>query len=138
MGIDVARGLAALGMVGAHVGIAETFDWARVETWLDVVHGRSSVLFAIVAGISIALVTGRTRRPALEELPALRLRLLGRGAVVFAIGVALELLNTGIAVILTVYGVLFVAVIPFLRWVAAASTRSAPLRPCSSAVRWSG
>lgn len=116
MGVDIARGLAVLGMVGAHVGVTEAFDWARVETWLDVVHGRSSILFAVVAGISIALLTGRTSRPTPEQLPALRLRLLGRGAVVFAIGVALELLNTGIAVILTVYGVLFVAVIPFLRW----------------------
>jgi len=116
MGVDIARGLAVLGMAGAHVGATEVFEWARIETWLDLVHGRSSILFAVVAGISIALLTGRRRRPEPEELPALRLRLLGRGAVIFAIGLALELLNTGIAVILTVYGVLFVAVIPFLRW----------------------
>lgn len=116
MGVDVARGLAVLGMVGAHIGVTESFDWARIDTWTDLVHGRSSILFAVVAGISIALLSGGRRRPEPEELPALRLRLVGRGAVVFALGVALELLSTGIAVILTVYGVLFVAVIPFLRW----------------------
>ncbi|MFC7431333.1 MULTISPECIES: heparan-alpha-glucosaminide N-acetyltransferase domain-containing protein [unclassified Agrococcus] len=116
MGVDVARGVAVVGMLGAHVGVTEAFDWARVETWTDVVHGRSSLLFALVAGISVALLAGGTRRPTDAALPRLRLRLVGRGAVVFAIGCSLELLGTGVSVVLTVYGILFVAIIPFLRW----------------------
>lgn len=116
MGVDVARGLAVVGMVGAHVGVTETFDWARIETWTDLVHGRSSILFAIVAGVSVALLTGGHRGVDGRDVRALRLRLVGRGAAVFAIGIALELLGTGIAVILPLYGVLFVAVIPFLQW----------------------
>jgi hypothetical protein len=103
-------------MIGAHVGVTEAFRWGDVSTWTDLVHGRSSLLFALVAGISIALLTGGRTLPAREDLPRLRLLLVGRGAVVFALGVALELLGTGIAVILTLYGVLFVAVVPFLRW----------------------
>lgn len=104
-------------MVGAHVGaVREPFAWGEPATWGDLVNGRSSILFAVLAGVSIALVTGRDRLPAPDDLPGLRLRLLGRGAAIFAIGVALELLGTGVAVILTLYGVLYVAALPFLRW----------------------
>lgn len=116
LGLDVARGLAILGMAGAHIGETEAFDWTDPTTWTDLVHGRSSILFAVLAGVSIALMTGRSTVPERERLPDIRLRLVGRGAVIFAIGLALEMLNTPIAVILTLYGLIYVAVIPFLRW----------------------
>lgn len=104
MGLDVARALALLGMVGAHLGVGGLVD------------GRSSILFAVLAGVSVALMTGRTQVPEPHMLPVLRLRLIGRGAAIFVIGLALEALGTPIAVILTVYGLLYVAAIPFLRW----------------------
>ncbi len=116
IGLDVARALAILGMAGAHVGEFQPFSWTDPGTWTDLVHGRSSILFAVLAGVSIALMTGRSTLPPPERMPALRLGLVGRGAVIFLIGLALELLNTPIAVILTLYGLLYVAVIPFLRW----------------------
>lgn len=116
LGLDVARGLAILGMAGAHIGETEAFDWTDPATWTDLVHGRSSILFAVLAGVSIALMTGRAALPERERLPGIRLNLIGRGAVIFVIGLALEMLNTPIAVILTLYGLLYVAVIPFLRW----------------------
>ncbi|WP_334151686.1 heparan-alpha-glucosaminide N-acetyltransferase domain-containing protein [Microbacterium sp.] len=116
LGLDIARGLAILGMAGAHIGDTPTFDWTDVTTWTDLVHGRSSILFAVLAGVSIALMTGRSALPDRERLPGIRLQLIGRGAVIFVIGLGLEMLNTPIAVILTLYGLLYVAVIPFLRW----------------------
>ncbi|WP_260857240.1 DUF1624 domain-containing protein [Microbacterium sp. 1.5R] len=116
LGLDVARGLAILGMAGAHIGETSTFDVLDPSTWLDLVHGRSSILFAVLAGVSIALMTGRRELPDPARVPGIRLQLVGRGAVIFLIGLALELLNTPIAVILTLYGLLYVAVIPFLRW----------------------
>src|SRR6478609_10962815 len=116
LGLDVARGLAILGMAGAHIGETSTFDWLDPATWTDLVHGRSSILFAVLAGVSIALMTGRSALPDPARLPGIRLGLIGRGAVIFLIGLALEFLNTPIAVILTLYGLLYVAVIPFLRW----------------------
>ena len=116
LGLDVARGLAILGMAGAHIGETEAFEWTNPATWTDLVHGRSSILFALLAGVSIALMTGRSVLPERERLPSIRLNLVGRGAVIFLIGLALEMLNTPIAVILTLYGILYVAVIPFLRW----------------------
>ncbi|MFJ4225631.1 heparan-alpha-glucosaminide N-acetyltransferase domain-containing protein [Microbacterium sp. NPDC089695] len=116
LGLDVARGLAILGMAGAHIGETTPFDPFDPGTWLDLVHGRSSILLAVLAGISIALMTGRGEIPDPARMPSIRLHLLGRGAVIFVIGLALEMLNTPIAVILTLYGLLYVAVIPFLRW----------------------
>ena len=117
MGLDVARALAVLGMVGAHVGMtAEELKVLDPSTWSWLVHGRSSILFAVLAGISIALMTGRAQPPVTSELPAVRLGLLGRGAALFIIGILLELLGTPVAIILTVYGLLYVAAIPFLTW----------------------
>jgi uncharacterized membrane protein YeiB len=115
MGLDLARGLAIIGMLAAHTLHSAPFDWADPSTWGDIVNGRSSILFGVIAGISIALMT-RNRPTDREGLRRERLRLLGRGVVIFLIGMVLELLGTGIAVILGIYGVLFIAVIPFLSW----------------------
>jgi uncharacterized membrane protein YeiB len=114
-GLDVARALAVFGMLGAHfAGVTADVDTSP-SSWLGVVHGRSSILFAVLAGVSVALLTGRTVAPAGEELVRARTRLLVRAAWVFGIGGALEALGTGIDVILGVYGVLFVLALPFLR-----------------------
>lgn len=115
MGLDLARGLAIIGMLAAHTVASPPFDWADPATWGDIVNGRSSILFGVIAGISIALMT-RVRPTDREGLRRERLRLLGRGVLIFLIGVVLELMGTGIAVILGIYGVLFIAVIPFLSW----------------------
>src|SRR5215217_1575347 len=116
IGLDVARALAVFGMLGAHVGGVPADVVAAPSSWLGVVHGRSSVLFAVLAGVSLALLTGRTMAPAGEELVRARTRILVRAAWVFAIGVALEALGTDIDIILGVYGILFVLALPFLRW----------------------
>lgn len=116
MGLDVARGLALLGMAIAHVGGMPDLEWNDPSTWGGVVHGRSSILFAVLAGISITLMTGRTSGLAPQDVTAARLRLVGRGGAIFLIGLVLEFLGTPVAIILTFYGVLFIAAIPFLRW----------------------
>lgn len=116
IGIDVARGLAVLGMYGAHIGVSDAFDWSSPVTWLDLVHGRSSILFATLAGVSIAIISGRMTPPTGVPLLQARVRILVRAAIIFAVGGLLEYLGTNIAVILPVYAVLFVLSIPFLRW----------------------
>jgi uncharacterized membrane protein YeiB len=115
-GLDVARALAVFGMLGAHVGGVPADVVASPSSWLGAVNGRSSILFAVLAGVSVALLTGRTAVPAGEELVRGRTRLLVRAAWVLGIGVVLEALGTDIDVILGVYGVLFVLALPFLRW----------------------
>jgi uncharacterized protein len=114
-GVDLARGLAVLGMYGAHVGVTVAFDWSQPGTWLDVVNGRSSILFAVLAGVSIAIIAGGARPVTGDELARARVRILTRAALIFLIGVLLESLDSGIAIILPVYAVLFVAALPLLR-----------------------
>jgi uncharacterized membrane protein YeiB len=114
-GLDVARGLAVLGMFGAHLGDTGDLGWDPA-TWRALVDGRSSILFATLAGVSIALISGGRTPAAGRELARARTRVLVRAAWVFAIGGVLELLDTFVAVILGVYAVLFVLALPFLRW----------------------
>lgn len=110
VGVDVARGLALVGMFGAHLMVASGPDLTLTDpsTWLDIVNGRSSILFALLAGVSLALMTGGARTASPDELRKIRLRLVGRGAAIFVIGLVVELLGSGIAVILTLYGVLYI------------------------------
>lgn len=114
MGVDVARGIAVFGMIAVHAGIAASFELLDPRTWVALALGRSSILFAVVAGISIAFAAGAGKRPTGEALRSARLRMAGRAIAVLAIGILLELLGSSIVVILSVYGVLFLLVIPFL------------------------
>ncbi|UOY02807.1 heparan-alpha-glucosaminide N-acetyltransferase domain-containing protein [Blastococcus sp. PRF04-17] len=114
-GLDVARGLAVLGMFAAHLRLGGELR-PDPSTWWALTSGRPSILFATLAGVSVALLTGRTTPPAGLELSRARLRILVRALWVFAIGWALEALDTFVAVILGVYAVLFVLVLPFVRW----------------------
>jgi uncharacterized membrane protein len=115
VGVDLARGLAVLGMFGAHLGWV-SYPSAEPRTWLGLVYGRPSVLFALLAGVSLALLTGRTRPATGEDRVGARVRILVRAVWIFAIGGVLESLGTFVAVILGVYGVLFVLTLPFLGW----------------------
>jgi uncharacterized membrane protein YeiB len=114
-GLDVARGLAVLGMFGAHLQIGDELT-ADPSSWAAVVDGRSSVLFATLAGVSIALLSGRTRPAEDVDLVRARLRIAVRAAWIFVLGGMLEWLDTPVAVILGVYALLFFLALPFLRW----------------------
>jgi hypothetical protein len=114
MGVDAARALALVGMFAAHIlppgrGGAETIAGAIVE-------GRSSALFAVLAGVGVALGSGGQRRPpdAAAHLGAAA-ALVGRGALVTLLGLWLVRFDAPVAVILAYYGVLFVAGAPLLR-----------------------
>ena len=116
LGIDLARGIAIIGMMAAHMASLPALEWSEPSTWGGVVVGRSSLLFAFVAGVSLALVSRNPRYHSDIGRARFRLELLGRAMAVFAIGLGCELMNSGIAIILTVYGVLFLCIIPFI-WV---------------------
>jgi uncharacterized membrane protein YeiB len=112
-GIDAARGLAVLGMFAAHVGAVDgPLDLTRPSTWPALVDGRSSVLFAFCAGVSLVLMT--TRRTGVDPVRDRR-HVLARAVALFSIGTALLFVPNGPLVILPTYAVLFVAAIPFLR-----------------------
>ncbi|UNK71877.1 heparan-alpha-glucosaminide N-acetyltransferase domain-containing protein [Microbacterium sp. H1-D42] len=116
MGLDIARAVAIIGMMGAHVaGIEDRFALFDPSSWAGIVHGYPSLTFALLAGFSVTLMTRRGQIPE-AQIAAVRLRMLGRGATIFVIGVLLEALSTSIAIILTLYGVLYLVLIPVLRW----------------------
>lgn len=110
-GLDVARGLAVLGMFAAHVGVAE-----GPTTWLALADGRSSILFALVAGVSLAVVTGGPRPLTGDALVHARGRLLVRAVLLLALVGLLDLLGTRVLLILGFYAAYFVLALPFLRW----------------------
>lgn len=115
-GVDVARGLAVLGMFGAHLLSTDALVWTAPGTWSGVVDGRSSILFAVLAGVSVALLTGRTTPPTGDALVRARLVLLTRAVLLLALGGLVQLLVVPVAVILEFYAVLLVLCLPLLRW----------------------
>jgi uncharacterized membrane protein len=113
-GIDLARGLAVVGMLAAHLLVIDGFVIAEPSSWVDVVNGRSSILFATLAGVSIALVTGGRVPMRGAERRRASGRLALRGAVLWAIGLALIATGVPVYVILPAYAVLFFLALPFL------------------------
>jgi hypothetical protein len=113
-GVDLARGLAVAGMLAAHLLVIDAFTWSDPETWVDVVNGRSSILFATLAGVSIALVTGGSRPFRGERRARASGRIALRGALLWVIGVLLVGTGVPVYVILPAYAILFVLSLPFL------------------------
>ncbi|MBB2976100.1 hypothetical protein FHX49_001670 [Microbacterium endophyticum] len=113
-GIDLARGLALIGMFAAHLLTIDAFDAAEPETWLDVVNGRSAILFATLAGVSIALVTGGATPVVGLARKIARQRLGVRAAFLWVLGVILIFTGVPIYVILPAYAVLFCLAMPLL------------------------
>jgi uncharacterized membrane protein YeiB len=114
VGIDLARGLAVLGMLAAHLLDTERRLTLDPETWITLVNGRSSILFATLAGVSIALVTGGPRPLPAERRPRASARLALRGALLWVIGLLLVATGVPVYVILPAYALLFVLALPFL------------------------
>jgi len=127
VGLDVARAIALLGMFASHVGNEHPPDgWP----WLEVFHGRSAAIFAMLAGVSMALMLTRraardyaaaaTASPApadragrpeahasdREALRHTRIRIAVRASLLIPLGWVLSALGTPVDVILDNLGVM--------------------------------
>lgn len=134
VGLDVARCLALAGMVAVHV-------LADGDPLHDVAHGRAAALFAVLAGVAVALLTGRDRPVTGRARLGASSRLVVRAVLIAAIGLVLGELDSGLAVILTYYGLLFLLGLPFVGlgsralfglaagWVVVAPVASQLIRP---------
>lgn len=113
-GIDAARGIALLGMMATH--IVPLYDEQTGEpSWVGLVFsGRSSALFAVVAGIGLALLTGGSQPRSGRALSADRRGIAMRALIIAVAGLTLGGLDTSIAIILFHYGVLFLLALPFV------------------------
>ncbi len=142
LGVDAARGVALVGMFATHILPLEDGSGARTVTGL-VADGRASALFAVLAGVGIALGTGGPRRPPDGRTHlAAALALLVRGLLVALIGLWLIGLDSPVAVILPYYGLLFAVAMPLLRLPAgvlgAAAVLACALTPVLSMVLRAG
>jgi uncharacterized membrane protein YeiB len=112
-GVDLARGLAVLGMFAAHLlWISGPLDATQPDTWITVVQGRSSILFATLAGVSICLMTGgRVPLPA-SRMATARGRLAVRAGLLWVLGILLIATGVPVYVILPAYALMFLLALP--------------------------
>ncbi|MCP2046220.1 UNVERIFIED_ORG: putative membrane protein [Paenarthrobacter nicotinovorans] len=114
-GVDAARGAALLGMMATH--LMPTFgpapQWEPTMVGL-VFSGRSAALFAVLAGIGLALSTGKQTPRSGAELWSARGGVAMRAVVIAVVGLALGGLDVNVAVILVHYAMLFLCILPFL------------------------
>lgn len=115
VGVDAARGLALVGMIAAHVGMT-TCGLTSVPGLLSQAHRRAAALFAVIAGMSLGIMSGRTEPHSGDRLVRTRLRLPARSAMLLVLGAALVVLDSPVSVILGYYAAWLALAIPFLRW----------------------
>ncbi|MFI7743032.1 heparan-alpha-glucosaminide N-acetyltransferase domain-containing protein [Kocuria rhizosphaericola] len=117
VGIDAARGLALLGMVSVHILPAwdpQTFEATAQWTLFS---GRAAALFALLAGVGLALGSGGTRVHEGRRMTADRAGLLVRAVLVAVLGLLINQLSPGDPPaynILVYYGMFFLLALPFL------------------------
>jgi uncharacterized membrane protein YeiB len=111
-GVDLARGLALLGMIAVHVFESST-DQGPTATGL-IASGRAAATFALVAGISVAFLSGGRRilhgRPRRAAAAGLAVRAAGIGAIGLLLGYA----GSDLDLILAYYAVFFLCAIPLI------------------------
>ncbi|MFE7631415.1 heparan-alpha-glucosaminide N-acetyltransferase domain-containing protein [Kocuria sp. NPDC057446] len=117
VGIDAARGLALLGLVSVHILPSwdpETFE-ATVQWTLF--SGRAAALFALLAGVGLALGSGGTRVHEGRRMTADRAGLLVRAVLITVLGLLINQFSPADPPaydILVYYGVFFLLALPFL------------------------
>ncbi|MFL6148920.1 MAG: heparan-alpha-glucosaminide N-acetyltransferase domain-containing protein [Pseudonocardiaceae bacterium] len=115
IGVDVARGLALIGMMAVHV--FATFDRHGTPTLATVLAaGRSATTFVLVAGVSLAFLSGGQRvvegRARTAAAAGIAVRALLIGAIGLLLGYAADAIE--VEVILPYYAALFLLAIPLL------------------------
>jgi len=114
-GIDAARGLALLGMMATHLLPTFESNASLTPTWIGLTFsGRAAALFAVLAGVGLALSTGKDKPLEGADLFAARRGVALRALVIAAVGLTLGGLEVNVAIILVHYAVLFLCILPFL------------------------
>ncbi|WP_229565575.1 DUF418 domain-containing protein [Kocuria rhizophila] len=133
MGVDVARGFALVGMIAVHVlpAVSEATGEASLEWRLFA--GHSAALFATLAGVSLAFMTGGRHPRRGRDGTRARVSILVRALVLFVIGLSINLLELPVYNILIYYGLMFLVAIPFtvlsVRWLLTCSALFAVVMP---------
>ncbi|MGK4579452.1 DUF418 domain-containing protein [Kitasatospora sp. HPMI-4] len=113
VGLDLARGLAVLGMFAAHVGPVQGEN-GPIGLAAQFAHGRASALFALLAGVALTLISGRSPRVGREGRQAAA-RIAVRALILLAVGSVLTAMKAPVDVILAYYGLYFLLALPLRR-----------------------
>lgn len=117
VGVDVARFLAVFGMFCIHFAVPFTTGPVH-DRISEFANGRSTALFTLLAGVSLALMTGRQEPPGGERLSDARVRVAIRAGILLIIGWILVMATQDTGFLLTViipfYGLYFLLSVPFL------------------------
>jgi uncharacterized membrane protein len=114
-GVDVARGLALLGMFAVHVLPTFTGDGGPTTATV-IAGGRSAATFVLVAGIGLAFVSGGRRAVRGAERIGVGAGLAVRAALIAGLGLLLGELSedSGVIGILPYYGLYFLLAVPLV------------------------
>ncbi|MEJ2853249.1 MULTISPECIES: DUF418 domain-containing protein [unclassified Saccharothrix] len=114
VGVDLARALAVFGMYVVHLGPSATAA-EGVGAWVrGLAEGRSSALFATLAGFSLMLIAGRLEPKTGVAGRQAKARIAIRAAILLALGTAMAAVYGGV-VILAFYGLYFLLALPLVR-----------------------
>lgn len=117
-GVDAARGIALLGMIATHLMLLVSPAGTEPTAVGLLFAGKSSALFATLAGVGLALLTGGAgarRAPHRQARLAWdRRQVAVRAGLLFVLGLTCGFLDMNVAVILAHYALLFAGAIPFL------------------------
>lgn len=113
VGVDVARGVALIGVIIANVLPEQDPNGEPLLAW-TLVAGRAAALFALIAGISIALQSGGPHPPTGRAMTAARAALVVRALMITGIGLVLGSADPPVTGILPYYGFLFLLAVPML------------------------
>ncbi len=113
LGLDIARGIALIGMIATHVLPASHTATGEPTLQWSLFAGNASALFALLAGISLALMTGGTRPHTGRHWARSATALIVRALLMFFVfGLAVNLLPVPVYNILPYYALLFLLAIP--------------------------
>ncbi|MET8763990.1 heparan-alpha-glucosaminide N-acetyltransferase domain-containing protein [Lentzea sp. NPDC004782] len=114
VGVDLARALAVFGMYVVHLGPSVT-NASGVGAWVrHATEGRSSALFATLAGFSLMLIAGRLEPKTGVAGRQAKARIAIRAAVLLVLGTVM-ITFYGDVVILASYGLFFLLALPLVR-----------------------
>lgn len=113
-GIDAARGFALFGMISVHTLPAWDNSTQSVTVPYQLFAGHAAALFATLAGVSLAIITGFHNVHTGRQLWRDRVNIFFRALIVLLLGVTLNFLPLAVYNILPYYAFFFLFAIPFV------------------------
>lgn len=114
LGVDAARGVALVGLMIIHILSGTNDDDGPTVLW-TIFAGHSAALFALLAGVSLAFISGGQHPVKGPALRATRWSVAVRAGLITALGLSIAYVDTPPSIILAYYGVMFMLAIPLLR-----------------------